>query len=1383
MLLGVVVILLLAALLAGCGKSGSRISAGKAFSPTGTTSSGGDVRAPSIVTPPDGFDVSELPERLQELFNQPIWNANIPVKQDWDAPEPPDPDPYLALERMREMEFRPRGLDDRSVSYYGDQEIGDFGKGTLTEDAAELSEMTGLGYAGDPGSDGRDDVIWDYGTSVIPPNAWTRVHLGHANGTLEQWRLTTEYAMFQIFGSEADQLVELSYGDIADPPGSHSAALVERHNYYRWNLETGLGEEGEADFVWYDQFIAPFEDEAVINNDGWLYEPVDAKNLTSGTVQYFDAVVTEGATGVDYPWSMFITMESTDYVSIQEDYIDPSAEALYTSRPPEVTEEEWTALKAQASVPVMGAIAELYRELNPADMDAPWQGVLGFPLEPMRDFNGGRPMFNTTDGIYRLFGQHFFHGFMWWYDFLLTNKNDWLYPYVYSGTTTYDADGEYVPFFPVKVEYGLNGPIACVGYADKYEVEPGQLVSYHAITWGGLESTAGDGLYGDVLWNFRDGTVGVGETVLHRFHQKARYVVRLIVINDDDADLPIKQPDDPDVAVFDLYRINVGTPGAAAAAGIALIVDEDGDTASQQDTSPATQATFDTLEVSYDIHVGDATVDDMLGYSSVFYANSLSTPTWFFNNDCADFGMNDAQEFASYVVDEGGNFVWFNSLMTYFPPNGFMMQGVQDAGFTQMIGGGSGAGTPPWSGWAGWGAHSLHQIQGSISGSYHAISQIQMNTSHGWAMLYEPCWYWAQYAGAVIPGGELVDVGPYPTGCISGMMNDSNDDDDGGYGLWIGVPYYAINQTSPDPGGKDALMENIINVIDPGLLPGGGKPRAGVLPEYAPYDGVFELLYVSAVTYGTDGTIEGGDGSLGRAGYDLYEDGFGTVRHLISAVPPDPGDVYLSVVAREGDQINDHVNWFFVVDWRDGERTPLLGIEKQDTYTLSHVYTIGIEPGVNAYTISGYAHNDPTAIYDGQGWDDDGDPLTPRVPDPLYPDLGEDEADVGQGAPTAIVVHAWNGTGSNTDWGTNAFIGGVLIGIDSTPPVQIYDISDDYGITYPDIDKETSQTFYWEFTGGVGGYEIWFDRDNDTPSDPELTFVPEVQATTANTEQNDGDVATPNWVAYDGTWTEGKDYRTTVDFPNVIDWAVPVGRVEDLGGGPIQYGYVAFPGFEVLATSIIEETCTGYTNWSDAASGPNAWVRGQTSSNSTRWYVGSQLTGGYNVGQVGAWTGPMFHCNYGTDGSNGSSKYNWPGSQYWILRSKQVEMPAGSSHFYYRVRCEGNDYRYYDYYCNFRGGWTTSSSTTSTSLNQYVYAGSGSGGWSYRSDASPFGPANVWYQTSLMHGSFSTGSPTNCYVKFWFKGSSWNWNGTGARGAHLDAIIWVPLTSDLPAGW
>jgi hypothetical protein len=47
----------------------------------------------------------------------------------------------------------------------------------------------------------------------------------------------------------------------------------------------------------------------------------------------------------------------------------------------------------------------------------------------------------------------------------------------------------------------------------------------------------------------------------------------------------------------------------------------------------------------------------------------------------------------------------------------------------------------------------------------------------------------------------------------------------------------------------------------------------------------------------------------------------------------------------------------------------------------------------------------------------------------LYPDLGEDAGDMGPGAPTAIVVHAWNGLGKETGWGASAFIGGVLVGI------------------------------------------------------------------------------------------------------------------------------------------------------------------------------------------------------------------------------------------------------------------------------------------------------------------------------------------------------------------
>ena len=145
-----------------------------------------------------------------------------------------------------------------------------------------------------------------------------------------------------------------------------------------------------------------------------------------------------------------------------------------------------------------------------------------------------------------------------------------------------------------------------------------------------------------------------------------------------------------------------------------LIVDEDTDTGSTQDDSWAYQDCFDQLGFDYEVMTGNVPVDNMLGYSSVFYANSLSTKnTWYYNSDCDDFDVTSAQAFAEYVVDDAGNFFWANGLMTYFPPNGLDIAGVNDLGFCQMIGCAS-SGTPPWSGWAGWGAHSLHTIQGSF---------------------------------------------------------------------------------------------------------------------------------------------------------------------------------------------------------------------------------------------------------------------------------------------------------------------------------------------------------------------------------------------------------------------------------------------------------------------------------------------------------------------------------------------------------------------------------------------------------------------------------------------------------------------------------------------
>ena len=78
----------------------------------------------------------------------------------------------------------------------------------------------------------------------------------------------------------------------------------------------------------------------------------------------------------------------------------------------------------------------------------------------------------------------------------------------------------------------------------------------------------------------------------------------------------------------------------------------------------------------------------------------------------------------------------------------------------------------------------------------------------------------------------------------------------------------------------------------------------------------------------------------------------------------------------------------------------------------------------------------------------------------------------------------------------------------------------------------------------------------------------------------------------------------------------------------------------------------------------------------------------------------MFHCNYGADGSNGNSGYTWPGGYYWYLVSRAINVPLGATpDFEYRVRVEGN---YYYTFLTFYGGWTTSSSTTSTAFNGYI---------------------------------------------------------------------------------
>jgi hypothetical protein len=219
MLPAVVIVLLLAVMLVGCGKKGSRPATGGALVSGSSTGSGAEAsgRMPSIVTPPEGLDVADLPERYQRLFNQPIWNQPLPYDgEDWSAPTPPDPDLYGTLAELSEYEYTVRGGEDRSVSYWKDQETGFIEQGVLTTDPT-VPALTPPFYTAKVTIGGRDydSIIRNFpGDPGKPANSWSRVNLGKAKATNPQWRGTEEYAMFQLFGSAVDRFAELNYTNI-----------------------------------------------------------------------------------------------------------------------------------------------------------------------------------------------------------------------------------------------------------------------------------------------------------------------------------------------------------------------------------------------------------------------------------------------------------------------------------------------------------------------------------------------------------------------------------------------------------------------------------------------------------------------------------------------------------------------------------------------------------------------------------------------------------------------------------------------------------------------------------------------------------------------------------------------------------------------------------------------------------------------------------------------------------------------------------------------------------------------------------------------------------------------------------------------------------------
>ncbi|MEP0814495.1 MAG: hypothetical protein HRF49_07510 [bacterium] len=1004
---------ILVAALPGCKATSKHIPAAPAgLSQPGALSTGAPGGSTAgISVPPEGItDVSGLPPRLQRLFDDPIWNAPAPPPAEWDVPPPPEFDIAEAIERAKTLQFLPRNADARTASYKDGQDPGDPAKGQL--DPAEAALRFDIGYNGDPDEDGIDNLIERF-DGVHPPMVWNLAAVGSAKRTNPQWRANGDnrYAIFQLFGQSSSELIELSYKVPAADPDTDEAYKIEGHNVSLWNLETGLEENGSPvnAWAWYDLFTAAKSNEMPIDNS-YTYDD------TTGFIQHFEGLISNGAAGVDYDEAYIIRLDTTEFDTIQEDWIDRAkAELLLGS-------QGNPAVKAMISIPVFGAIAKAYSDLQPAvdGMDnplPPYTGWLGFPLWQLQDYNGGRPLVDER-GVYRLFGQHFFHGFIYWKDYLDSSLNDQVYPYVYNGTTVADKDGSYVRYTTGPIEYGLAGPVGVMAIADDYvplysfDVEQSEPVTFYAFAWGG-----GDGEYSDFLWNFRDGTVAIGQRVQHSFSEVARYSPRCLVINNDDATPPLSAPArSQDYAVFDLPSVSVIYPsvGHGEPRGSACIVNED----ENNDDYLAFQDALLALGVDFELIQADPELSDLEPWlepwSMTFWANS-ATPGEGTGQEM-DFTDRDVQVIKQYC-ENGGN--WITFLANPYYCDGIGRIGAGNDDFEALLGIEAGS---EWNGWANGSADFSALTVNYPINQPNLISQIRYSKGPGW---YGPnYWHWGtanNYKELVLaPLTFRILDAPHPSGAISGLAHDNNgDDNDGGWAAWIGVEFFTIESTGPYVGTRIDFLENIINFMCPWLFSDLGN--------WDGYDGEFEIASVTAHAFAPDGTFEGGDGSDGESGFDQYNDGAGTVYHDLTMVPPDDGWVYLSLVIH-GPQYGDQADWQIRIDWRDGSpQTIASGDSGIDTYEFRHHYAAGIAPGVNAMTLPGYPGNNPDAIYDGSAGD------------PLYPDLGELAADAGiPGKPAAISVYAWDGfAGGEYDFlpeetdGTprHASVWGVKVGI------------------------------------------------------------------------------------------------------------------------------------------------------------------------------------------------------------------------------------------------------------------------------------------------------------------------------------------------------------------
>jgi len=848
-------------------------------------------------------EIGRLDPVLQKLYGDPGWyGPPTPQAPATPAPAPPALEIEEIIAQVGMMEPVERATEPvvptRGTSFTFDPPPPDYfpAKGEYDEDDYDGSDPPPWGSEGDDEDLLEDRIQLVSELSEIPDSF---VELGVTRGN--QFNQGTQLggdpvsAVFQAWSLGPDS-GEWSY------PADETFEVVPEAAYWVDGMIWVLSQMPATvrrfnqlgDMAWYDVLIAPLDD----LSDPYESTGTGTENETYASYQPFtfdESKVTHG----DEAWMVQLVSSANEDI---QGLIDEQA-----------------AAGPVATYPVFGTIFQRWADdVWNVGVDNPWEGRLGWPLGRWMFIDRGGRLLTGPLGQYYRYGQYFEKGFMWWHDYLAPDMPDEVYIYMYDKDSTLESGGEYTQDAAV-VRYGMGGPLGCIAFVNPTFANVGDPIYFKAFPYGGPLDNA-NGFDDDwFLWNFRDGTV-TGSSIqfpIHEYYVEAKYTPRVMFTLDYDGD-GLPDGDTEGYKVFaDTADVTIGHLGGGGGGGAAKIVLVAEDTPYPGDDNvTAVAETLDSIGIPY-----DTTYESDI--SSVADLEDYLLTIWCFH-DYPDYGyqyvLSEAQSDLMMDVTRVNSqnllviwnrpyyyYNWYQFSDRYEWPNYWGSSTYSYPSATRYITtnqslGFNTAGKPLGSGPGGsfsminWEWEPYPYIPGYYQSPYFS-------------------YIWYSYAGS----STVLAEGPYYY-YVTSWMRDTNGNDDNGIATWFGLNWFDIEGTTPEGPGRDGVMQNLLNQINPELLEGGSGGDDDVMP----WDGPVDIADVFAYVYAADGSeISGGDG-------DTVED-----RASVSVTSMSgPQTIWFECLARAQQGID------LVYEW---EFEPSAGFDIWTQYT-AHEYDGGIDP-------------------------------------------------------------------------------------------------------------------------------------------------------------------------------------------------------------------------------------------------------------------------------------------------------------------------------------------------------------------------------------------------------------------------------------------------------